>query len=66
MIYMEAFHDFHKMEIFERSFHAIFIALIPKKKGANELRDFRPIHLVGSVYKLLAKVLPEILKGVVA
>ena len=36
--------------------------LIPKKEGAEDLRDFRSISLVGSVYKLLAKVLANRLK----
>lgn len=36
---------------------ATFIALIPKKKRADLIRDFRPISLIGSIYKILAKVL---------
>ncbi|WMV50523.1 hypothetical protein MTR67_043908 [Solanum verrucosum] len=48
-----------------KSYNATFIALIPKKKGAKELRDFRPISLIGSIYKLISKVLTERLKGVV-
>ena len=39
--------------------------LIPKKVGAKDLRDFRPISLVGSLYKWLAKVLANRLKKVV-
>ena len=46
--------------------NATFITLIPKKKGAKELRDFRPISLIGSIYKLFAKVLTERMKGVMA
>lgn len=34
-----------------------FITLIPKKKGASELKDYRLINLVGCMYKLLAKTL---------
>lgn len=34
-----------------------FIALIPKKDGATELKHFRPISLMHSVGKLIAKVL---------
>jgi hypothetical protein len=49
---------------FERSLNASFIALIPKKQNASNIRDFRPISLIGSVYKLLAKVLANRLKGV--
>ena len=39
--------------------------MIPKKNGAKELRDFRPISLIESVYKLISKVLTERLKKVV-
>lgn len=36
---------------------ASFIALIPKKLGADSIRDFQLIGLIGSIYKILAKVL---------
>jgi hypothetical protein len=49
---------------FERSLNASFIALIPKKLNASNIRDFRPISLIGSVYKLLSKVLANRLRGV--
>lgn len=45
-----------------RSYNASFIALIPKKKGAMELRDYKPINLIGSIYKIAAKILAERLK----
>ena len=41
------------------------MVLIPKKARAEDLRDFRPINLVGSLYKWLAKVLANRLKKVV-
>ena len=44
---MEAFHNFYEKEMFEKRFNATYIALIPKKKGAKELKDFRPISLIG-------------------
>lgn len=40
-----------------------FIALIPKKKEAEEVTNFRPINLIGSVYKIIAKVLAKQLKS---
>ena len=37
---------------------------MPKKGGVEDLKDFRPISLVGSLYKLLVKVLANSLKKV--
>nr|GEY71244.1 transposon TX1 uncharacterized [Tanacetum cinerariifolium] len=34
-----------------------FITLIPKVPNANMVKDFRPISLIGSLYKIIAKVL---------
>ena len=54
---MAVFHHFRVTSQFEKCLNATFIALIPKKAAAVEVKDFRPISLVGGVYKLLAKVL---------
>ena len=52
------FEEFFQHCKFEKFFNATtFIALISKKNDASNIRDFRPISLVGSVYKILAKVL---------
>ncbi|XP_075083624.1 uncharacterized protein LOC142167360 [Nicotiana tabacum] len=48
-----------------RSCNTSFITLIPKKKGAVELKDFRPISLISNVYKLVAKILAERMKRVI-
>jgi hypothetical protein len=48
---MGVFHDFHAHSKFVKSLNATFIALIPKKSGAMDLKDFRPISLVSGVYK---------------
>ena len=58
------FEEFFQHSKFEKSLNATFIALIPKKNGASNIRDFRSISLVGSVYKILAKVLANRLKEV--
>nr|GEV31673.1 RNA-directed DNA polymerase, eukaryota [Tanacetum cinerariifolium] len=34
-----------------------FITLIPKVSNANMVKDFKPISLIGSLYKVIAKVL---------
>ena len=54
---MAFFKDFHRQCVFEKSLNATFLCLIPKKTNAVNIKDFRPISLVGSLYKLLAKVL---------
>ena len=54
---MAFFVDFHRTCIFEKSLNATFLCLIPKKTNAISIKDFLPISLVGSLYKLLSKVL---------
>jgi hypothetical protein len=54
---MDFFEEVYVHCQFKRSLNASFITLIPKKVNASNIRDFRPISLIGSVYKLLAKVL---------
>ena len=58
------FEEFFQHCKFEKSLNATFIALIPKKNDASNIRDFRPISLVGSVYKILSKVLTNRLRVV--
>ena len=50
--------------MFERSLNASFLTIILKKGNAVNIKDFRPISLVGSVYKLLSKVLANRLRAV--
>ncbi|WJZ80362.1 hypothetical protein VitviT2T_000290 [Vitis vinifera] len=59
------FKEFYENGKFVKSLNATFLVLIPKKVGAEDLGDFRPISLVGSLYKWLAKVLANRLKKVV-
>ena len=59
------FFDFHRNGFFEKSLNATFISLIPKVARVVDLKDFRPISLVGSVYKILAKVLASRLRNLV-
>nr|GEZ40547.1 RNA-directed DNA polymerase, eukaryota [Tanacetum cinerariifolium] len=42
-----------------------FIALIPKTLDANMVKDFRPISLIGGLYKVIAKVLTNRLVNVI-
>ena len=61
---MQVFHHFYSYGTFTKSINATFIALIPKKPGAVEIKDYRPISLVSGIYKILAKVLANRLKTV--
>ena len=62
---MELFGNFHSQAVFEKSINAIFLSLIPKKVNVVSMRDFRPISLVGGIYKILSKVLANRLKRVI-
>nr|GEY23435.1 RNA-directed DNA polymerase, eukaryota [Tanacetum cinerariifolium] len=43
-----------------------FISLIPKIQNANLVKDFRPISLIGSLYKIIAKILANRLVGMLS
>jgi len=45
-------------------FNTTWVALIPKKKGILEASEFRPISLVGSLYKVIAKILSRRIREV--
>ena len=62
---MGFFKDFFEHNKFVRNLNSTFLVLIPKKENAVDINDFRPISLVGGLYKVLAKVLANRLKRVV-
>jgi exonuclease III len=51
------FDQFHGNASLPKSFLSYFVALIPKVRPPLGLSDFRPISLLGCLYKLVAKVL---------
>ena len=61
---MESIKYFHEVGTFIKSLNATFLTLIPKKAAAMEVKDFRPISLVGGMYKIFAKLLASRLKMV--
>ena len=48
-----------------KGINSTFIPLIPKVESPQSLNDFRPILLVGSLYKILAKLLANRLRQVI-
>ena len=57
--------EFHRNERLTKGINSTFIALIPKVESLQRLNDFRPISLVGSMYKILAKVLANRLRSII-
>ncbi|GLT63247.1 hypothetical protein SLA2020_358250 [Shorea laevis] len=64
--FVSFFEEFHQQGRLVKGLNSSFITLIPKKLNPIELKDYRPITLIGCVYKLLAKVLANRLKNVMA
>ena len=62
---MRFLHEFHRNGRLAKGINNTFIALIPKVDSPQRLNDLRPISLVGSLYKILAKVLANRLRMVI-
>ena len=60
--FMAFIREFYEDSSVIRELNTTFIALIPKNKRPATVNDFRPISLVGSMYKILAKVLSNRIK----
>jgi len=56
--------EFYQTNLLPAGINSTFVTLIPKIKGANKLSDFRPISLVGNLYKIFSKILATRLKHV--
>ncbi|GKV25499.1 hypothetical protein SLEP1_g34934 [Rubroshorea leprosula] len=56
--------DFHKHGKLVRGVNSSFIVLIPKVNSPQKIEEFRPISLVGVMYKLIAKLLARRLSSV--
>ena len=60
---MEMFKELHDQSSFLKSLNTTFFILIPKKGGAEDLGDFRPISLMD---KVLANRLKKVIGKVVS
>jgi len=54
--------EFYVNGQFPKGTNALFIALIPKVQDPQNLNQYRPISLIGSIYKIVAKLLARRLK----
>ncbi|GJR08480.1 RNA-directed DNA polymerase, eukaryota [Tanacetum coccineum] len=50
---------------FPKGCNSSFIALIPKTQNVKTVKDFCPISLIGSLYKIIAKILANRLSSVI-
>ena len=62
---MDFFKEFFEQKKFGRSLNATFLVMIPKKGNVKDIKDYRPISLLGGLYKILAKVLVNKLRRVI-
>ncbi|KAE8671815.1 kinase-related family protein [Hibiscus syriacus] len=60
---MQFFHRFFVGKEWEHGINHTFITLIPKESNIGSLDDYRPISLVGGVYKILSKCLSRRLRS---
>ncbi|GJU58913.1 RNA-directed DNA polymerase, eukaryota [Tanacetum coccineum] len=51
-----AVREFFILSKFPPGSNSSFITLIPKKQDAKVVKDFRPITLIGCIYKIIAKI----------
>ena len=63
---MGFFKEFYQNDQFVKSLNATFLVLVPKCRTVEDLKDLRPISLVGSLYKILSKVLANRIKRVMS
>nr|GEV28936.1 RNA-directed DNA polymerase, eukaryota [Tanacetum cinerariifolium] len=63
---VNAVKDFFSSSKFPLGSNSLFIALIPKSLEAKMVKDFRPISLIGSFYKIVVKILANRLSMVIS
>ena len=55
---------FHETGSIPKGYNASFIALVPKVRDPSKLEQYRPISLLGAMYKIISKVLASRMKKV--
>ena len=56
--------EFFDFGIFPKEINQTWVVLIPKLDGVVEIKDFRPISMIGSIYKIIYKILARRLSKV--
>ncbi|XP_071712558.1 uncharacterized protein [Rutidosis leptorrhynchoides] len=64
-VLLAAINSFWEYGEISKGCNASFITLVPKKSNPVSLNEYRPISLIGSYYKIIAKLLSNRLKKVV-
>lgn len=62
---MEVFAEFFEIGLIIKGINATSLICLLKKNDVKEMANYRPISLVGNLYKIVAKVLPSRLKEVI-
>ena len=58
--------EFHANGSFPKGNNASFLALIPKTNHPQSFNEYRPISLIGCMYKIIAKLLANRLRKVMS
>jgi len=61
-----AVNGFARFDTWPRGTNTSFVCFVPKSKNPQQLSDFRPISLVGCLYKIITKMLSLRLKKVIS
>ncbi|GJS10251.1 RNA-directed DNA polymerase, eukaryota [Tanacetum coccineum] len=63
---VNAVQEFFASSHFPPGTNSLFITLIPKKQDSKVVKDYRPISLIGSIYKIIAKIMANRLSFVIS
>ena len=63
---LRIFIEFRSTREFVESLNATFVIIIPRKFGTQDIKDYRPIILIGYVHKLLSNAMAIKLTSVIS
>lgn len=64
--FMRVVSEFHTYDRMVKTANCSFLVLIPKNRNPTKIIDYRPISLIGYIYKVILKILANILKKVLS